>query len=105
MSQIFLAIFTIASAVLTVFAAAAKSMRSGKGLAGLLYGLDLCIAEFPGQVAFFMFSVTAAMAAGIIASFNHIASQWIISLDILFMLSAFILVKYHRLKLHPSASM
>ncbi len=105
MPQIFLAILTIVSAALAILAAAVRLKCSGGDLVGLLCGLDLCMAEFPGQVAFFMFSITAAIAASMIGSFIRIASLWIITLDILFILSCFMLVKYHRLKLHSSASL
>lgn len=105
MSQIFLAIFTVAAAAFAVFEAAVIFKCPCGCLTGLFYELDFFMSVFSGQVAFFMFSITAAIAASVIVSFSHIASQWIISLDILFLLTAFLLVKYHRLKLHPSASL
>ncbi len=105
MPQILLAILTIVSAALVLLAAQAKLRYSGGGLVGLLDELDLLMTYFPGKVAFFMFSITAAIAASVIAAFSHITSLWIMTLDILFILSSFMLVKYHQLKLHPSASL
>lgn len=105
MLQIILTIFTIVAAALAVFAVASRLKCSSGGLSALLYELDLRLADLPAQVAFFMFSITAAMAAGVISSLTHIPSLWIITLDILFAQNVFLLVKFHRLKLHPSVSL
>lgn len=100
---IFLPILAVIAAILRM---AAEMKTSGRSLGGLLSDFSWCIANSPAQVAFFMFSFTAAIATGIISgAFAQTATQWILSLDILFFLSIMLLITFHRLKLYSSASL
>lgn len=105
MLQFIVVFLPLLAVITTILRMAAKLKTSGRSLCGLLNDYCWCIANSPAQVAFFMFSFTAAIAAGIISgAFAQIATQWILSLDILFLISILLLITFHRLKLHSSAS-
>lgn len=100
---IFLPMLAVIAAVLRT---AAEMKNNGGSFGTLLIDFSWWMANSPAQVAFFMFSFTAAIAAGIISgAFAQIATQWILSLDILFYLSIMLLITFHRLKLYSSASL
>jgi hypothetical protein len=103
----FIVLFLPMLAIITaILRAAAKLKTSGRSLGSLLNDYCWCISNSPAQVAFFMFSFASAIAAGIISgAFTQIATQWILSLDILFLVSILLLITFHRLKLHSPASM
>jgi hypothetical protein len=102
MLQFLSAFLPLAALIIAVSAAALRIRHSGRTMARLLFEFDLCVANSPAQVAFFMFSVAAAMASGIISgAFAQVSTLWIHTLDILFMLSSMLLVLFHRLKVHP----
>lgn len=102
MLQFLSAFLPLAALIIAVSAAALRIRHSGRKMVRLLYDFDLCIANSPAQVAFFMFSFTAAMASGIISeAFTQVSTLLILTLDILFMLSSMLLVLFHRLKVHP----
>lgn len=99
----FLPILAVIAAILRM---AAKMKNNGSSFCRLLNDYSWCIANSPAQVAFFMFSFASAIAAGIISgAFTQIATQWILSLDILFLINILLLISFHRLKLHSSASL
>ncbi len=100
----FLSAFLPLAALIMAVSAALRTGYSGRSMVRLLFEFDLCVANSPAQVAFFMFSVTAAIASGIIiGAFAQISTLWIITLDILFMLSSKLLVLFHRFKVHPAS--
>jgi uncharacterized membrane protein YjjP (DUF1212 family) len=100
---VFLPVLAVIAAVLRM---AAELKTTGRSLGRLLNDYSWCIANSPAQVAFFMFSFASAIAAGIISgAFTHIATQWILTFDILFLISILLLITFHRLKLHSSASL
>ncbi|HEX2944890.1 MAG TPA: hypothetical protein VHT96_02920 [Clostridia bacterium] len=106
MLQFLSAFLPLAALIAAVFAAVLKTGYSGRSMARLLYEFDLCVANSPAQVAFFMFSITAAIASGIISgAFAQVSTAWILTLDILFTLSSMLLVLFHRFKMFPSASL
>lgn len=105
MLQLFAMLLLFLTVVAAVFRAASKIKISGNSFGILLADFSWWITNSPAQVAFFMFSFTAAIAASIISgAFAQIATQWVLSLDILFFLSIMLLVTFHRLKLYSSAS-
>lgn len=102
MLQFLSAFLPLAALIMAFSAAVLRTGYSGRKMVRLLYDFDLCLANSPAQVAFFMFSVTVAMASGIISgAFAQVSTVWILTLDILFMLSSMLLVLFHRLKVHP----
>ncbi len=106
MIQVIVNLITIAAAILALFTAAWRLKCSGMSLTGLFCELDMCLADSPAQVAFFMFSIAAAMAATVlVAAFYQFATLWIITLDILSIQSSLLLIKFHRLKMHSLASL
>jgi|GEM_PF-2609446 len=102
----FLSAFLPLAALIMAFSAALRTEYPGRRMVQLLFEFDLCVANSPAQVAFFMFSVTAAIASGIISgAFAQVSTLLILTLDILFVLSSMLLVLFHRFKVHPAASL
>ena len=91
-------------AVIAAFTLVYKVKRSGVCMEQILYDFGWCIDKSPAQVAFFMFSITTAIAATLVAySFSQVAKQLILTLDIIFILSSMLLILIHQLKVHTSA--
>jgi hypothetical protein len=106
MLQFLLGFLPLAALIAAISAAVMKIGCSGRTMTRLLNEYDLCVANSPAQVAFFMFSATAAIASGIISgAFAQVSTVLILSLDILFMLSSMLLVLFHRFKVYSSASL
>jgi len=106
MLQFIVIFLPVMAVIVSILRMAAQLKTSGHSLCRLLNDYSWCIANSPAQVAFFMFSFASAIAAGIISgAFAQIATQWILTLDIIFLISILLLITFHRLKLHSSASL
>ncbi len=105
MIQLIISILSMTFIISALISMAYGMKKSGNSLKNMLFELDWCLTGTNAQVAFFMFSITAAIACGITASsFGKYSESWIITLDILFILSRMLLIKFHRLKMHSAAS-
>jgi len=101
MLQFIVSLLPILAVITASFLLAAKLKHSGICMEQMLYGFsfDWCIDKSPAQVAFFMFSITVAIAASlVISSFTQLSGQLILSLDIIFFLSSILLILFHQFK-------
>ncbi len=102
-------VLTLLPVLLLTAAFAALACRVkfiGTTLEQMLSDFGWMIESSPAQVAFFMFSVTAAIAASLaVCVFSLVSRQLILSLDILFLLSSMLLILFHQLKEHSPASL
>lgn len=105
MLQLILSFLPMLAVIASVFALAFRWKCSGISMEQTLDGLGLGIENSPAQVAFFMFSFAAAVAAAFTGAFSHVSNQLILSLDILFFLSSLLLVLLHQFKEFPCASL
>lgn len=108
MLQFILSLLPMLAVITAVFMLARKIRRSGVCVGQMLRGFDFdwCISGSPAQVAFFMFSITVAMAVSLIAgAFAMSSGQLILTLDIIFLLSSILLILFHRLKEDIPASL
>lgn len=106
MLQLLAMLLLFLAVVAAVFRTASIMKISGNSFGGLLADFSWWMTNSPAQVAFFMFSFAAAIASTIISgAFTQVATQWFLSLDILFLLSIMLLVTFHRLKIYSSASL
>ena len=102
----FLISFLPLLAMIAAFIPAFKVKRSGISFGRIVCDFGLSIDKSPSQVAFFMFSFTAVIAASLVASgLTHVSNLLILSLDIIFFLSSMMLILFHQIKEYASASL
>ena len=106
MLQFIVSFLPLLAIIAAVFASAFKLKRSTVSFGRVACDFGLSIDKSPAQVAFFMFSFTAVMAASLVATgLAHVSNLLIISLDIIFFLSSMMLILFHQLKEYASASL
>jgi uncharacterized MAPEG superfamily protein len=98
MLQLIIFILPLMAVIAALFTLAGKIKRSGSCVLKMLKEFGWFIENSPSQVAFFMFSITAAIAATLIAcAFSQTSKQLIITLDIIYLISRILLILLHRL--------
>lgn len=106
MLQFIVSLLPLLAVIASSFVLAYKVKCSGVCMEQLLSDFGWCIESSPAQVAFFMFSITAAIAMALVASaFSQVFKQLILTLDILFFLNNMLLILLHRFKEHSFASL
>lgn len=106
MLQFIVSFLPVLAVITAAFTLAYKMKRSGRCMEKMLYGFSWFIDKAPAQVAFFMFSIAAAIASTlIVCAFSQVSRQLILALDIIFFLSSILLILFHQLKEHTSASL
>ncbi|MEN6316186.1 MAG: hypothetical protein ABFD25_18285 [Clostridiaceae bacterium] len=101
MLQFILSFLPMLAVITAVFMLVHKIKRSGICMGQMLCGFDFdwSISGSPAQVAFFMFSITVAIAVSLIAgAFTMVSGQLFLTLDIIFLLSSILLILFHQLK-------
>lgn len=101
MLQFIISFLPMAAIIITALILAFRVKRSGICLEQVLCGFDFdwSVSGTTAQVAFFMFSVAAAMSVSLAAgALTRIAGQLILTLDIIFLLSSMLLILFHQLK-------
>jgi len=108
MLQFIVPLLLILAVITAILLLAAKLKHSGICMEQMLFGFsfDWCIDKSPAQVAFFMFSITIAIAASLVAgALTHLSGQLILTLDIIFFLSSMLLIFFHQFKDYPYTSL
>jgi hypothetical protein len=106
MLQFIVSFLSLLAEIIAAFTLAFGMKRSRVSFGRVVSDFGLSIERSPAQVAFFMFSFTAAIATALVASaFAHVSSLLIISLDILFFISNMMLILFHQFKEYSSASL
>jgi hypothetical protein len=106
MLQFIISFLPLLALITAAFALAFKVKHSEVSFGRMVCDFGLSIDKSPAQVAFFMFSFTAVMAAALAAfGLAHASNLLVISLDILFFLSCMMLILFHQFKEYASASL
>lgn len=106
MLQFIVTLLPMLAVIAAVFAAASKLKSVGNRMMQIFDEFGWAIDNSPAQVAFFMFSFTAAIAAALLSAvFAHVSNQLILSLDIIFFLSSILLILFHQFKEFAPASL
>lgn len=106
MLQFIVSFLPILAIIASVFVLAYKVKCSGGYMEQILNDFGWCIDNSPAQVAFFMFSISAAIATTLVAyAFSQVSKQLILTLDIIFFLSSMLLILFHQLKEHTCTSL
>jgi hypothetical protein len=106
MLQFLVTFLPLLAVIAAAFTMASGVKRSGVSFGRMIGDFGWGIERSPAQVAFFMFSFTAAIATALVASaFAHVSNLLIISLDILFFISNMMLILFHQFKEYSSASL
>lgn len=103
MLQFLTSFLPMGTVIATTLILAYKVMHSGIRFTRTLYGFDFdwFISGTSAQVAFFMFSITAAISVSLTAgALTRISGQLILTLDIIFHLSSILLILFHLLNGH-----
>lgn len=101
MPQFIISFLPILAVIAALFMLVHKIKSSGVCVGQILYGFDFdwSISGSTAQVAFFMFSITVAIAISLVAgAFTMVSGQLILTLDIIFLLSSILLILFHQLK-------
>jgi hypothetical protein len=106
MLQFIVSFLPLLAVIAAAFTLAFCVKCSNVGFIRVVNDFGWSIERSPAQVAFFMFSFTAAIATALVASaFAHVSNLLVISLDIIFFLSSMMLILFHQFKEYASVSL